>query len=113
MIRTKKFERWYLPDKLPSIHSDRQANNKNTVVGDLGKWIEGRERGGGREGDGRRAGKKAMDAKAPVGSMIFSETERRLDVLVFRGCFASSIYMARRWVVTGNVKLNGQVVSLS
>jgi ribosomal protein S4 len=70
-------------------------------------------KGGGRSEDTRRAGKKAVDSRAPVGTMMFADTERRLDVLVFRGCFASSVYMARRWVVCGHVKLNGQVVGWS
>jgi ribosomal protein S4 len=43
--------------------------------------------------------------------MLFSEVERRLDVLVFRACFASSVWQARGYVVHGHVKLNGEVVS--
>jgi ribosomal protein S4 len=48
---------------------------------------------------------------APVGTMMFSEVERRLDVLVFRSCFASSVWQAKAFVVGGKVKLNGNVVS--
>ena len=57
------------------------------------------------------AKKKAEEGMAPVGTMMFSEVERRLDVLVFRSCFASSVWQAKAFVVGGKVKLNGNVVS--
>ena len=48
---------------------------------------------------------------APVGSLMFTEVERRLDVFVFRCCFAHSVYEARRLVIHGYVTLNGKKVS--
>jgi len=45
---------------------------------------------------------------APVGSLMFSEVERRLDVFVFRCCFAHSVYEARRLIIHGYVTLNGR-----
>jgi hypothetical protein len=98
-----------LPQSLPAIHESREKGGSG--IGEFSKWVEGRERGGGREEEYKKAGKKASDSRAPIGTMLFGETERRLDVLIFRACFASSIYMSRRWVVAGHVKLNGQVVS--
>ena len=47
---------------------------------------------------------------APVGSLMFSEVERRIDTIVFRSCFAHSIYEARRLIIHGDVKLNGKKV---
>lgn len=47
---------------------------------------------------------------APVGSLMFQEVERRIDTIVFRSCFAESIYEARRLVVHGYVRLNGRKV---
>jgi len=47
---------------------------------------------------------------APVGSLMFSEVERRLDVFLFRCCFAHSVYEARRLIIHGCVTLNGQKV---
>jgi len=47
---------------------------------------------------------------APVGSLMFTEVERRLDVFVFRCCFAHSVYEARRLVIHGYVTLNGKKV---
>ena len=50
-------------------------------------------------------------AKVPLGSLMFGEVERRLDVLVFRACFAPSAYAAKMLVVNGQVTLNGVKVS--
>jgi ribosomal protein S4 len=43
---------------------------------------------------------------------MFAELERRLDVFLFRCCFAHSVYEARRLVVHGDVKVNGVKVRL-
>lgn len=47
---------------------------------------------------------------APVGSLMFSEVERRLDVFLFRCCFVHSVYEARRLIIHGYVTLNGRKV---
>ncbi|KAJ3181137.1 mitochondrial 37S ribosomal protein nam9 [Gaertneriomyces sp. JEL0708] len=44
----------------------------------------------------------------PVQALAFAELERRLDVVVFRCHFASSIWEARMAVVRGNVWVNGE-----
>jgi ribosomal protein S4 len=41
-----------------------------------------------------------------------AEVERRIDVAIFRPCFAHSIYEARRLVVHGDVYLNGKQVGV-
>ncbi|ORY29952.1 hypothetical protein BCR39DRAFT_530265 [Naematelia encephala] len=105
MIQTKQFERWYLPDRLPIIHE-----NKLDKTAELSKWVEGRERAGGRTLDAKRAKQKERESRSPIGTLMFSQVERRLDVLVFRACFARSVWEARQYVVGGNVKLNGQRV---
>jgi ribosomal protein S4 len=46
----------------------------------------------------------------PVGSLMFSEVERRIDVIIFRACLAHSVYDARRMVIHGRVLLNGKKV---
>lgn len=46
----------------------------------------------------------------PVGSLMFSEVERRIDVVIFRACLAHSVYDARRMVIHGHVLLNGKKV---
>ncbi|GAA5978130.1 hypothetical protein JCM5350_007406 [Sporobolomyces pararoseus] len=49
--------------------------------------------------------------KVPLASMMFAEVEKRLDTVVFRCCFADSVYKARQMVIHGKVKLNGQKVT--
>lgn len=55
----------------------------------------------------------AESAKIPLASLMWREVEARLDVVVFRSCFAHSVYEARRLVTQGHVKLNGKVVCAS
>jgi ribosomal protein S4 len=55
--------------------------------------------------------KSVGEAKVPLASMMFAEVEKRLDTVVFRCCFADSVYKARQMVIHGKVKLNGQKVS--
>ncbi|GAA6012030.1 hypothetical protein JCM11491_000145 [Sporobolomyces phaffii] len=55
--------------------------------------------------------KAAGDAKVPLASMMFAEVEKRLDTVVFRCCFADSVYKARQMVIHGKVKVNGQKVT--
>lgn len=50
------------------------------------------------------------DRLPPVQALAFAETERRVDVVVFRSHFASSIWQARRFVVEGHVLVNGEKV---
>lgn len=82
-IQEKKFKRHYLPTSLPKLpQSARNASRYNTKV-----------------------------AKVPLAAMMYTEVERRLDVVLFRACFADSIYEARRMVLHNAVKLNGVKVS--
>lgn len=46
----------------------------------------------------------------PIQSIMFGELERRVDVVVFRSLFASSIWNARQLTVHGHVKVNGVAV---
>ncbi|KAI8908843.1 hypothetical protein DFJ77DRAFT_442570 [Powellomyces hirtus] len=48
------------------------------------------------------------DRLPPVQALGFAETERRLDVVVFRSHFASSVWQARKTVVEGHVMVNGE-----
>ena len=59
----------------------------------------------------KRREEEASKGLAPVGSLMFSEVERRIDVVIFRSCLAHSVYEARRMVVHGDVLLNGRKVS--
>ncbi|KAG1855992.1 hypothetical protein F4604DRAFT_1628451 [Suillus subluteus] len=101
-INEKIFKRWYLPDTLPDVRPRQHAPSSN---GDLDAFA-------GRTEYLERRKKKASDEKrkglAPVGSLMLAEVERRIDVFIFRCCFAHSVYEARRLVVHGSVLLNGK-----
>lgn len=49
-----------------------------------------------------------VEPHPPVFSLTFAEMERRLDFIVFRSNFASSIYAARQLVGHGKVTVNGK-----
>lgn len=108
-LPSKKFGRWYLPQALPVMRSNSAKSDKKQ--NDLSKWVEGREAAGGRTGTNKRLKQLQKDSLSPVGTMMFADTERRLDVLIFRACFARSVWAARSYVVQGHVRLNGQLVS--
>lgn len=50
-------------------------------------------------------------SKVPLTSMMLVELEKRIDTVIFRSCFAQSVYKARQMVLHGRVKLNGIKVS--
>lgn len=113
-IGTTKFERWFLPSRLPSIHATPPSTGLRKEGEKASRMVEGRERGGGRNRDDRIRSLELQDKRerVPVGTMMFAEVERRLDVLVFRACFATSVWQAKSMVVHGKVKLNGEIVSI-
>ncbi|KAG8906154.1 mitochondrial 37S ribosomal protein nam9 [Tulasnella sp. 403] len=105
-IPEKKFVRWWLPERLP----DPMARKPRSVdaaeaprSSDVSATSWARPTGTAKEteSDGTK------EALAPISSLMFAELERRLDVVVFRCCFASSIHAARQLVVHGKVTLNG------
>lgn len=89
-IQEGKFQKSFLPLSIPPIVGSSNA----------GKLSKGK-------------GVEEKQAKVPLGSLMFGQVERRLDVLVFRACFAPSAYAAKMLVVNGHVTLNGVKVSLS
>ncbi|KAJ7768300.1 hypothetical protein B0H16DRAFT_1716318 [Mycena metata] len=100
LINEKIFKRWYLPDYLPDVRPRRKVFGDDK--GQLQEFAKRRQK--------EKEEEEGEEAKglAPIGSLMFAEVERRLDVLIFRACFAHSIYEARRLVVHGNVLLNGK-----
>jgi ribosomal protein S4 len=108
-INEKSFKRWYLPSTLPDVRPRRtQTEDYGTQ---LNKWakspnaVEKDAKARRREIDGEEE-----EELPPVGSLMFSEVERRIDVVIFRACLAHSAYEARRLVVHGQVLLNGKKV---
>jgi len=103
-ISEKIFKRWYLPETLPDLRSRKKISNEETT---LPRWA-GRQEVVDRL-EQKEEDDSAMAALSPVGSLMFIEVERRIDVFVFRCCFSPSVYDARRLVIHGHVKLNGKV----
>jgi ribosomal protein S4 len=99
-IKEKSFKRWYLPDTIPDVRPLRAIKHSDDTAS-LEDYARRKSRS---ERTDEEIAKKGMP---PVGSLMFSEVERRIDTLVFRACFAESIYEARRLVIHGDVLLNG------
>lgn len=58
----------------------------------------------------KQASPKQKREMPPIQALMFGELERRVDVVVFRSHFASSIWQARNAVVSGHVLVNGEKV---
>ena len=101
-IPEKVFKRWYLPDSLPDVRPRRKVFSGDNL--DLELYARRKLK--------EKQQEEEIEEKglAPVGSLMFSEVERRIDTIVFRSCFAHSIYEARRLIIHGDVKLNGKKV---
>ena len=110
-VNEKIFKRWYLPTTLPDVRPRRGKTEDYATQ--LNKWaklpkaVEKDAKTRRQEVDG-----EAQEELPPVGSLMFSEVERRIDVVMFRACLAHSVYDARRMVVHGKVLLNGKKVRL-
>ncbi|TFK47369.1 alpha-L RNA-binding motif-containing protein [Heliocybe sulcata] len=102
-INEKIFKRWYLPKTLPDVRPQKRVVGDDSI--ELSSWA-GRTRTARKEQE--RLREEAAKGLAPVGSLMLSEVERRIDVFLFRCCFAHSVYEARRLVVHGEVLLNGK-----
>ncbi|KAA1477938.1 alpha-L RNA-binding motif-containing protein [Dentipellis sp. KUC8613] len=102
-INEKTFKRWYLPSTLPDVRP-RRASTTSAEAVELNKWARQQKKA---DRQTRRAEEDSQEL-APVGSLMFSEVERRIDVFIFRCCLAHSVYEARRLVVHGDVLLNGK-----
>lgn len=108
-VTEKAFKRWFVPERLPDIR-EKKSRSAATDARELA-WWRGDDRGA--DELGRSADAINADAAiSPVGSLMLSELERRIDVIVFRACFTHSVYEAKRLVTHGYVYLNGQRVSL-
>jgi ribosomal protein S4 len=99
-IPEKVFKRWYLPETLPDVRPKRISDGDDT--NELKIFAK-------RKAEVYKDSEKKK-GMAPVGSLMFQEVERRIDTIVFRSCFAESIYEARRLVIHGYVRLNGRKV---
>lgn len=124
-IPEKRFKRWFLPTDLPSFVPPQvsaaapSASSAGPRRGGLfDKALKAR-----REPTAPDTAAVATSSKSyatvtqqkvveemdpmPTASLFMRDVERRLDVVVFRSCFARSAYESRSMVVQGKVTLNG------
>jgi hypothetical protein len=103
------FKRWFLPTTLPDVRPRRELTEVYTT--ELNKWAK-LPQAVDKDAKSRRQEIDGEDQEElpPVGSLMFSEVERRIDVVIFRACLAHSVYDARRMVIHGQVLLNGKKV---
>ncbi|TDL20544.1 alpha-L RNA-binding motif-containing protein [Rickenella mellea] len=101
-IPEKIFKRWYLPAMLPDVRPRRKLGDDKES---LAKFAQQYDKA---EAEKRAREEEERQALAPVGSLMWTEVERRIDVFIFRCCFAHSVYEARRLVIHGRVLLNGR-----
>ncbi|KAG8715412.1 mitochondrial 37S ribosomal protein nam9 [Ceratobasidium sp. 395] len=92
-IAEKRFQRWFLPETLPDTRPSSSTSASSPVHEYAGRKQQ------------RRLGEQQP---TPVTSLMLVEVERRIDVFLFRCCFATSAWQARQLVVHGKVKLNGK-----
>ena len=87
-IPERRFKRWFLPTSLPSFSPPLSK------AGPLSK------------------GSDVLDTPTPpVKTLFMRDVERRIDTVVFRCCFAHSVYYARSLVLHGKVRINGHVIT--
>lgn len=121
-IPEKRFKRWFLPTELPRFQPPQ------VPAGSASTLSPGPRRGGAFDNVLKARHSSApspvdepsdsystvtphatsaeMDAM-PTASLFMADVERRIDVAVFRCCFARSAYESRALVTKGKVKLNG------
>ena len=101
-LQEQKFKKHYLVKNLPPIVAPSSSSSSSS----------GTASSAGAAAPPRRFNQQnnASESKVPLASMMFSKLERRLDTVIFRCCFAHSVYRARQMVIHGNVKLNGKRV---
>lgn len=87
-IPERRFKRWFLPTTLPSF---------SPPLGKAGPLSKGSD---------------VLDTPTPpVKNLFVRDVERRIDTVVFRCCFAHSVYYARSLVLHGKVRINGHVIT--
>lgn len=90
-IPERRFKRWFLPEALPSYHPPtKKILDKMTDQKQIRGILE--------------------TPTPPVKNLFLRDVERRIDTIVFRCCFAHSVYYARSLVLHGKVSINGNVV---
>ena len=88
-IPERRFKRWFLPTQVPSFAPTHGIQSLQKGKGAL------------------PLGSALNTPVPPVANLFMRDVERRLDVVVFRTCFAHSVYYARTLILHGKVLVNG------
>lgn len=121
-IQERRFKRYLVPLRLPSFNpigtsqglnkgAREKANVANQAV-DIGGYQVAQAPFSAQRNDyASDTLLTSADDQPPMAQLYMRDVERGLDVVVFRACFASSVYKARSLILGGHVKLNGVVVT--
>ena len=105
---------WGLPkgDSLRSVKNEKRKKKKASVYGKLlrSKTIFRFFYCNLQEKSFKRILKKSVNSPLTTLDRFVSFLESRLDVVLFRSCFVSSMYNARQLINHGIVQVNGKVV---
>lgn len=96
-----------LPAVVPMDHRYLAANDGSEMASGRGLGVEKSPQGRNERGRDRNMTERRIE-KTPYMHMMFHPLERRLDTVIHRAMFASSVREARQFVVHGWVKVNGQ-----
>lgn len=108
-IPEKVFKRWFLPRRLPDVRQHKTEAGKKAEEQYLADKYSGRHDRA-KMTIKKQEEASSLAAKTPLGSLMFMELERRLDIFIFRCCFAPSVYQARQMVIHCKVHVNGMPV---
>lgn len=119
-IQERRFKRYFVPLRLPAFNPTGNSAGlgkgarENAVVANQAVNIGGFQKDqsplfSGRDEYASDTLLSSATDQPPMAQLFVRDVERGLDVVVFRACFAASVYKARSMILGGHVKLNGVV----
>lgn len=113
-VREKRWQRMFdrrLPGTVPMDYRYLAKSDGSELAAGRGSGLVLEKDGRSKEEQGRSG--TIPRPRTPYMNMTFFPLEKRLDNVVFRALFASSLKQARSMVLHGAVKVNGKKVCLS
>lgn len=110
-IREKQWQRMFTPRLnavIPMDHKYLAENDGSELAAGRGSGLQEKPVHDMREGERSQTRQRPI----PYMHMTYAPIERRLDMAIFRSLFSSSARQARQMVIHGQVKVNGQKVSI-
>ena len=95
----------------------QHGQSKNSKLSDYGTQLQAKQKlksyyGNMNERQFRNAYKKAIMKKGDTAENLIGLLERRLDAVIYRAKFATTIFSARQLINHGHVKVNGKKVNI-